>query len=191
MKTLIACLLLIIGLAGCGQEDVANVRDRAALAEAPASDETAFDAELVLCRRIGSRTGKRIAIGDDFVERPEKKNRYIHAFLDVRNAPVGEHQVHLVWIKPGGKEMFRKAAEVRVAPGDEGWDVDVVWVDAEDLHDRETEPTRSAASPDFTLDTRLNVSPERERDAGEYAVRAYWNRELMVEKAFRFAEAES
>ncbi len=185
------CLLLSLVAAGCGQEDVARVREHAALSDAPAPAEGEFSAELVLCRRVGSKTGKRIAVGDDFVERPEKKNRYIHAFLDVHDAPAGEHQVHLVWIKPGGKEMFRKSAEVRVAPGEEGWDVDVLWYDAEDLHDREADPTVSSPTPDLTLYTRLNVSPKRERQEGEYAVRAYWNRELLIEKSFRFGRSES
>ncbi len=184
MTRLLLCALVFICVVGCGQEDVANIRAGALLTAETTATEADFNAEVVLCRRIGSKTGKRIAIGDSFVENPKKKNRYIHAFLDVTGAPPGVHQVHLVWIKPEGKEMFRKSAEVTVTETTEGFATDVIWFKAEDLHDRDADETRLGDSPDFTLYARLNVAPRKERVPGEYAFRAYWNRELLVDKAF-------
>jgi len=186
MTRLLFCALVLMCMAGCGQEDVAKVRHGATLdAETPEA-AAGFSAEVVLCRRVGSKTGKRIAIGDSFQELSEKKNRYIHAFLDVSDAPEGVHQIHLVWIKPGGKEMFRKSAEVTIATTTEGFATDVVWFKAEDLHDRNADETMLSETPDFTLHARLNVAPEKERVPGEYAFRVYWNRELMVEQIFQF-----
>ncbi len=185
-------IMLLLGVAllacvtGCGQEDVARVRAGDATSVDEAVAESAFDTEIVLCRRVGSKTGKRIAVGDDFTERPEKKNRYIHGFVDFAHAPVGVHQVHLVWIKPGGKELFRKFAEVRVTPAPDGYVTEIAWLKAEDLHYRKVEDPVTGKTADFTLHTKLNVAPAKERIAGEYALRVYWNRELLVEKTFLF-----
>ena len=186
MTRLLICMVLLACITGCGQVEVVKVREEATLSDAPSRAETAFGAEIVLCRRIGSKTGKRIAIGDSFAELPEKKNRYIHAFLDVANASVGIHQVHLVWVKPGGREMFRKSAEVTVAAADEGFVTDVVWFDAEDLHNRKSDDPQLSPRADFTLGTRLNVAPKKERDPGQYTIRVYWNRELAIDKPFTF-----
>jgi len=190
MTRLLICIAVCAGLAGCGQQDVARVRDGAALEAAEAPDGDAFGAGIVLCRRVGSKTGKRIAVGDAFAESPEKKNRYINAFVDVSGATPGTHQVHLVWIKPGGREMFRKFAEVAVTPAPEGFVTEVAWLKAEDLQYRKTEDPVAGPEPDFTLHTRLNVAPDKARVPGEYALRVYWNRELLVEKTFTFEAPE-
>ena len=187
MTRLLFCALVFMCVIGCGEEDVARIRDGASLTAETTATAEGFGADVVLCRRVGSKTGKRIAVGDSFVELPEKKNRYINAFVDVTSAPVGEHQLHLVWIKPGGKEMFRKAAEVTVTATADGFTTDVVWFKAEDLHDRKADETVTSDNPDFTLHTRLNVAPGKERETGEYALRAYWNRELLAQRTFTFA----
>jgi hypothetical protein len=191
MTRLLFCALVFMCVIGCGQEDVARIRDGASLTAETTATAEGFGADVVLCRRVGSKTGKRIAVGDSFVEDPEKRNRYIHAFLDVTGAPLDVHQVHLVWIKPDGKEMFRKSAEVTVTATTEGFATDVVWFKAEDLHDRDADETLLSDSPDFTLQARLNVAPQKERVPGEYALRVYWNRELMVEKTFQFNKMAS
>ncbi len=190
MTRLALCIGVLACLAGCGQQDVARVRHGETLAAADSAAVPVLEAEIVLCRRVGSKTGKRIAVGDDFAELPEKKNRYIHGFVDVAGAPAGIHQVHLVWIKPGGKEMFRKFAEVAVAPAPEGYSTEITWLKAEDLHYARADDPRISETPGFSLHTRLNVSPEKTREPGEYALRVYWNRELLTEKTFTFEAPE-
>lgn len=186
MTRLALCIGVLACLAGCGQDDVARVRHGEALDAAEKAAGTALDAEIVLCRRVGSKTGKRIDVGDEFAASPEKKNRYIHGFVDVSGASEGVHQVHLVWIRPDGKELFRKFAEVAVAAAPEGFSTEITWLQAEDLHYAQVDDPVVAEAADFSLYTKLNVAPEKEREPGEYALRVYWNRELLVEKTFLF-----
>jgi hypothetical protein len=60
----------------------------------------------------------------------------------------------------------------------------VTWLDAEDRHKRKVEDPVESALAEVTLSSRLNVSPEKERAAGEYHLQVYWNRELMLNQAF-------
>lgn len=184
---ILAGLLASLALGGCGQRDVAEFRAaHAALADGAALPDSAFQAEITFCRRVGSKSGRRFDVGDVFVQNDERRDRNLHAFVDVRNAPVGRHQVHLVWLRPDGHELFRKFAEVSVAPAAGGWRTTVTWKDAVDLDRADPEQPVVGAAADFTLASRLGVSPEREREPGDYAVRFYWNRELMCERAFHF-----
>ncbi|MBU0742191.1 hypothetical protein KKG45_11200 [bacterium] len=188
-KAMIRLLLLaavLACMAGCGQEDVARVRGGVSIADADAAAGPVFDAQIVLCRRVGSKTGKRLDIGESFAEGYETRDRYIHAFVDFTGARAGVHQVHLVWIRPGGKELFRMFAEVRVTPAPDGYVTEIAWLNAEDLHYRQDEEPVAGATADFSLHSRLNVAPEKGRDAGAYALRVYWNRELLAERSFLF-----
>ncbi len=173
MRVLAGVLLVFASLALAGCERGVDV------------EEDGLGGDVTFCRRIGSKTGKRIAIGDSFEIKEGKKYKYVHGLVDLTGIPVGaEHQVHLVWVKPGGKEMYRRFGTVFVEAADEGFRSTVTWLDAEDLHKRRVEDPVEGALPEVTLSSRLNVSPEKERATGEYQLRVYWNRELLTEQAF-------
>jgi hypothetical protein len=66
--------------------------------------------------------------------------------------------VHLVWLKPGGKQLFRKVKEF--------------------VPDKKTESLRSS----------ISISPDRERDPGKYAFKVYRHRRLLATAAFEIGE---
>ena len=172
MRILAGVLFVIASLALAGCERVVV-------------EEDGFGGDVTFCRRIGSKTGKRIAINDSFEIKEGKKYKYVHGLVDLTGIPVGaEHQVHLVWVKPDGKEMYRRFGTVVIEAADEGFRSTVTWLDAEDRHKRKVEDPVESALAEVTLSSRLNVSPEKERAAGEYHLQVYWNRELMLNQAF-------
>jgi hypothetical protein len=176
-KLVLSCLLLVL-CAGCADDAVRAVRRGAAGADD-------FGAEIVLCRRVGAKTGKRLDVGDTFAMSDDRDSRYIYGFVDLRNVPPGrERQVHLVWIRPDGNELFRRFCTVRVEPDSAGCSTQVTWLDAEDLHDATSEEPVLSERPDVTLGSRLNVDPDKNRTPGTYALRVYWERELLAEKTF-------
>ncbi|MDO9695691.1 MAG: hypothetical protein Q7W56_13310 [Candidatus Latescibacteria bacterium] len=193
MKILITLALTALALfAGCGQDDVQAVREAAAVQDGDAKTaDDALQAELVFCRRIGAKSGKRLEVGDSFKASDDERDRNIHAFADLRNLPPGVHQIHVVWLKPGGEELFRKYAEVSVAPADSArWRTQLVWKDGNNLHFSEPEEAVVGPAPELTVASRLNVAPDRKREPGTYAVKVYWNRELMLERNFHYVSGE-
>lgn len=193
MRLLIAAALAALALlAGCSQDEVRAVRAAAAAADVGAAPaDGAFQGELVFCRRIGTKSGKRLDVGDRFAASDEERDRNIHAFADLRNLPPGVHQVHVVWLKPGGEELFRKYAEVSVAPADSGrWRTQLVWKDGNNLRFAEPEEAVVGPAPEVTVASRLNVAPDRKREPGTYAVKVYWNRELLLERSFAYVAAD-
>ena len=184
--------VLVLGLSllalGCSQPEVAPLRQAALTGADPAPAAGAFGGEIVFCRRVGRKTGRRIAVGDRFTESRKRKNRFVHAFVDLHDVPAGPvHQVHLLWLGPDGKELFRKYARVTVQPDSSGYTTQVEWRDAENLTWRRPEPPRHGERPDLTLTSRLNVAPERQRPEGTYTLKVYWNRELMLARSFTFS----
>ncbi len=178
-KKLVGCLLLmelLAGLAGCEQDAVRRVRNGEACSAADS-----FRAEVTFCRRVSRRSGQRLGVGHEF--RIAEKS-YVRAFVDFAGVqPQRTHSVHLVWIRPDGQELFRKYAEISLAPLEKGYKARVCWLDAEDhVYRREEEQT--AAGPIFSLDSSLDISADRSRDPGEYRLRIYWNRELLLEEPF-------
>ncbi len=121
-----------------------------------AADSTAFGVDVTLCRKIGRKTGRRIGAGTTF--RMSEKSR-VQAVVDFTNVTAGkDYTVHLVWIRPDGREMYRRFAEVRQeAVAAETFRTVVRWLDAEDLHKVRAD-TLAGAAPQFTLDSRLNTS---------------------------------
>ena len=186
-------LLLVLAAAllpagGCSQPDVAPLRRAALAGTDPDPAPGTFGGRIVFCRRVGRKSGRRLGVADRFVESDERKNRYVRAFVDLHDVPVGPvHQVHLLWVGPDGKELFRKYARVTVRPDSAGFRTMVEWRDAEDLTWRRPEPPVTGARPDVTLTSRLNMSPERHRPEGTYTLKVYWNRELMLQRTFTFA----
>jgi hypothetical protein len=178
-KTLVGCLLLmelLAGLAGCEQDAVRRVRSGGACSAADS-----FRAEITFCRRVSRRSGQRLGVGHEF--RIAEKS-YVRAFVDFAGVePQRIHSVHLVWIRPDGRELFRKYAEISVAPQEQGYRTSVCWLDAED-HAYRREEEQTATVPGFSLDSSLDISADRSRDLGEYRLRIYWNRELLLEAPF-------
>jgi hypothetical protein len=193
MRILITVALTALALfAGCGQDDVQAVRTAAVAAD---GDEKLADgalrAELVFCRRIGSKSGKRLEVGDRFQASDDERDRNINAFVDLHGIPPGRHQIHVVWLKPGGEELFRKYAEVSVTPADSArWRTQIVWKDGNNLRFAEAEEAVVGPAPDVTVASRLNVAPDRKREPGAYAVKVYWNRELLLERAFTYEQGD-
>lgn len=193
MKILITLALTALALlAGCSQQDVQAVREAAVTEDGDAKlSDDALRAELVFCRRIGAKSGKRLEVGDRFEASDDERDRNIHAFVDLRNLPPGVHQIHVVWLKPGGEELFRKYAEVSVAPADSArWRTQIVWKDGNNLRFAEPEEAVVGPAPDLTVSSRLNVAPDRKREPGTYAVKVYWNRELLLERSFAYVAAD-
>ncbi len=178
---LLAAILLM--MSGCASEEVKQVRV-AALDEAPAED--AFTLTATLCRKVGSKSGRRIGVGSEFTM---AKKSYVRAFVDFGNVePDRPYTVHLVWIRPDGREMFRKYAEVRQqAVKEEEYRTIINWLDAEDLHKVRSD-TLVNVGPDFTLESRFNISLSKEREPGLYRFRVYLDRGLLLEKPFTVRE---
>ncbi len=68
--------------------------------------------------------------------------------------------VHLVWLKPGGKEMFRKTEEF--------------------ICEKDTK----------SLKSRLNIALEKNRIPGKYALKVYRHRRLLTMEVFELTEPE-
>jgi hypothetical protein len=193
MKILITLALTALALfAGCGQDDVQAVREAAVAEDGDAQlSDDALQAELVFCRRVGAKTGKRLEVGDRFEASEDERDRNIHAFVDLRHLPPGVHQIHVVWLKPGGGELFRKYAEVSVAPADSArWRTQLVWKDGNNLRFAAPEEAVVGPAADLTVASRLNVAPDRKREPGTYAVKVYWNRELLLQRTSQYASGE-
>ncbi len=174
---LLTAILLL--LSGCASEEVHQVRTLSA-GEAPEDD--AFSASVTLCRKVGSKSGRRIGAGHEF---KMSKKSHVRAFVDFANVKAERpYTVHLVWIRPDGREMFRKYAEVRQhAAGTDEFRTVIKWLNAEDLHKVKAD-TLVMAEPDFTLGSRFNISLKKEREPGLYHFRVYLDRALLFEEPF-------
>ncbi|MCB1184873.1 hypothetical protein KDM41_15710 [bacterium] len=193
-----AAVLILVGLglclvlAGCAGDEyrqAAGATGPAGQAE-PGVDAAAgdgFGVDVVLCRKVGRKTGKRIGVGREFTM--DDKAR-VQALVDFRGVRDGRtYTVHLVWIRPDGRELFRRYARAttRRQP-DASWLTAVAWRDAEDLNHVRAE-TLMTDGPAFTLDSRLNIAPDREREVGDYLFRVYLDRRLLREEPFALLAA--
>jgi len=189
MKTITLAVLAVAVLAagGCEQAEVKEIREAGVATLAPGE----FSAEITFCRRVGSKTGKRIEIDETFPVREGKKYKYVYGFADIADVPVDrDHQLHLIWLKPDGTELFRRFGTVRVTAAEDGYLTRLVWLDAEDLNEKDVEEPVATARPLVSVSSRIDVRPERERDLGAYTLKVYWNRELLTQRAFELT-AES
>ena len=199
----VVCLgmCLCVGLAGCESEEAQQFIARGAALAAdddhPLPDD-GFDARVTLCRKVGKKTGKRIGIATSFQIAPWKegqkaKKQYVNGVVDFENVEPGRvYPVHLVWIKPGGKEMFRKYAEVEVTEveGTEvatSYQTQIRWLKAEFLHYLK-EKTVESDEPTFSLSARLNISADKAREPGTYMFRVYLDRRLLIEEPFEVTQ---
>jgi len=184
MKTIALGVVLaaaVLSVGACEQAEVKEVREGGVAVLTPGE----FSAEVTFCRRVGSRTGKRIAIDETFPVREGKRYKYVYGFADIADVPIDrDHQLHLVWIEPDGTELFRRFGTVRVKAVDDGYRTRLAWLDSEDLNDVDVEEPISTERPLVSVSSRIDVRPKRERDLGAYTLKVYWNRELLTQRAF-------
>lgn len=169
----------VLLFSGCTSEEVQQLES--SLTSGEKSDD-AFAVETTLCRKVGRKSGRRIGAGQEF---KVSKKSYVRAFVDFENVnPDRPYTVHLVWIRPDGKEMFRKYANVIQNEMGEGEFRTVInWLSAEDLHKVKSD-TLLTSDPDFTLETRFNISEKKTREPGQYHFRVYLDRRLLKEEPF-------
>ena len=153
------------------------------------SPHPGFSAEITLCRKVSKRSGR--PIGEDVVFHPAARS-YVHALVDFRGVKEDRtYVIHLVWVRPDGKDLFRKYVEAVPVISEKGERQTLVtWLDAEKLHKvkRDTIP---AEGPEFQLRTRLNISNKRARDPGQYALRVYLDRRFLGEKTFEVTAVDT
>ncbi len=179
--------LILLALGACTDSDYRQAHATPTTTSLTTSaDSTAFGVDVTLCRKIGRKTGRRIGVGTTF--RMSEKSR-VQAVVDFTNVTAGkDYTVHLVWIRPDGREMYRRFAEVRQeAVAAETFRTVVRWLDAEDLHKVRAD-TLDGAAPQFTLDSRLNTSLTKQREPGEYLLRVYLDRRLLREDTFTLTQ---
>lgn len=174
--------VVLLLLTACSSDELQQVERSAA---GQALDTAGFSVQTTLCRKVGSRSGRRIGVGDAF--RMDRKS-YVRAFVDFDNVVADRpYTVHLVWIRPDGKEMFRKFAEVRQTKAEAGtYNTVITWRKAEDLHAVRADTVRSE-TPAFTLASRLNISSSKQREPGNYRFRVYLDRRLLHTETFSVA----
>jgi len=180
LLTLLSALVLT---AGCTSEEARSV----ALTQAGVGSESPeassrFDTQVTLCRKLSKKSGRPIGAGEIF---QITSKSYVNALVEFSAVEQERtYVVHLVWIKPGGREMFRKYIEVRQAPVPEGRHRAVVTrLDATELHDVKRD-TLFSAKPEFSLNTRLNISTAKNRIPGPYLFEVYLDRRLLLRESF-------
>ena len=178
--TLLALLSALVLAAGCTSEEARSIAAGSSLDNS--LEKSGTQASITLCRKVSRKTGRPIGESDTFVMRPRS---YVNALVDFQGVETGRtHVLHLVWVRPDGKEIFRKYAEVVVEPGgEEGFLTITRWLDGVDLHDIAAD-TLATAEPAFRLESRLNTSDRKERDPGTYSLRVYLDRRFLLEKSF-------
>lgn len=171
-------VLLVLG-SGCASDEVRQFST--AQVGAVPGDE-AFAASVTMCRKVGGKTGRRIGAGHEF---QMGKKSHVVGLLDCENVrPERPYTVHLVWVRPDGREMFRKYAEVRQRIlGPDEYRTDIAWLDAEDLHKVRSDSILTS-EPRFTLQSRLNISEKKMREPGGYEFRVYLDRRLLLAEPF-------
>jgi len=180
-RLLFSLLLMAAGLLlfGCTSEEVQQMKNNEAAGESP---DGAFSVETILCRKVSRKSGRRIGSGQEF---KVTKKSYVRAFVDFENVNTDRpYTVHLAWIRPDGKEMFRKYADVRQQQlQDDQFQTVISWLSAEDMHKVKSD-TLLTSEPDFTLETRFNISSRKNREPGLYHFRVYLDRRLLLEEPF-------
>lgn len=168
---LAACLAL---WSGCTNDDQ---REAARHAELTAAGRAAEAADLfhVEVRFFHRAAGARWRPAED-LEFPIRDESHVRAEATLHNLrPRRVYTVHLVWIRPDGRELFRRHAEVT--------DREIVYRKAMDLQFAQRQAVEAGADA-VTLESRLNISRERERAPGTYRLRIYLDRHLLHEIPF-------
>jgi hypothetical protein len=188
LSILRSCWLMlgvILLFAGCEQDTVADFKAlQTSLTANPEPPADRFWSEITFCERVSKKSGKRIRQGNKFLM---KEKSYVHGLLDLWNLPPDKtHSIHLVWLRPDARELFRRYAEVRTTAVGDSQQTRIVWLDAEDFGYRKEE-IQLSNRPLVTLSSRLTTSLGRQRLPGQYTLRVYLNRELLTEEKFDLA----
>ncbi len=177
-STLVFTMFLLI-LTGCSSEEVKQVKAAQLGQSLP---EDAFTVETILCRKVSRKSGRRIGSGDEFKVGKKSSVRALVDFDNVQQDRV--YTVHLAWIRPDGREMFRKFAEVKqTASGEDGYMTVINWLKAENIHYVKAD-TLLSEDAEFTLQTKFNISEKKAREPGLYHFRVYLDRGLLLEEPF-------
>jgi hypothetical protein len=171
----VAVLAAGLALGGCESDESRRMRAR---------DDTPGPALSVeLCRKV-SKKGKRQGVGSEFTIGSKSSVQAFADFTDL--APGRDYTAHLVWIRPDGRELFRRFAEFRLRGADGDWTADVAWKDALDLIAVRRDEVKSV-TPSLTLDSTFNTSADRGRETGNWRFRVYLDRRLVREEVFTLA----
>lgn len=167
-------LLLLPLLFACEQSALQEYR----------AGESSLSLDIGFYRSVSKKTGKRLGKAEYFS--PGEKSR-VHGIADFSGLEEGRtHSIHLVWLRPDEREMFRRYAEVTVEKDGDSRRHVIHWRKAEDLNSFKEEIQNGES---LSLKSRLNIAPEKERDIGSYTFRVYFNREFMAEKNFQLLES--
>ncbi len=179
---------LVLGLAivlaavvtGCSSEEheQALAYDQAlAAGEKPAKD--GFHTRLTFHSRTGDDKWER----DKDLEFRIRKESEVRARASFENVRPGQtYTVHMVWIRPDGKELFRRFAEATVAAANSGGYVaDVVYKKADHLTYRKMD-RQASKTPSFDVESVFDISRSKNRETGEYLLRLYLDRRLLKEE---------
>ncbi len=172
-------MMFFWALIGCSSEELQGFQDNQQLTD---STGQGFSVTTTLCRKVGRKSGRRIGVGQEF---KMAKKSYVRALVDFKEVKTERpYVVHLAWIRPDGKEMYRKYAKVRLNETSTGdFQILTEWLKAEDLHYVKTD-TLLSSEPAFTLKTKLNISEKKAREAGQYHFRVYLDRRLLLDEPF-------
>jgi hypothetical protein len=227
-------LMAVVGAAaligaGCSTEDE---RTAARHAELMAAGQEAAAAELFhVTAQLRHRTAGTRWRAPAALEFPVRDESFVRADVTLHNLrPHRTYSVHLAWIRPDGREMFRRHAEVTrheigLPPGvepdslgalparlvkqwrdrfgaDEAASLaarfaadpatpvpvnEIVYKRAIDLHFAQRSVSVDA-EPRASLNSRLDISRDRQRQPGQYHLRIYLDRRLLQEIPFLVAD---
>ena len=182
LLTLLSALVLT---AGCSSEEARTVvSSRLSVDDqsSPAATDSGFGAEITLCRKVSRKSGRPIGVSDNFKITAKSYVNALVEFTGVRSDRT--YVVHLVWVRPDGKEMFRKYAEVTQSEiSSAQFQTSITWLDAEDLHKIKLD-TVITETPEFTLQSRFNISSKKNRQPGQYSLQVFLDRRLLLEEEF-------
>ena len=230
LMTGMVLLAAVIGLAGgCGTPEDGAASRHAALVAAGQADAAADLFRVAVALQHRTAGGRWRTLAEPVFPIRDESHVKADATLEPLR-PGRTYSVHLVWIRPDGREMFRRYAEVTrhevslplgVLPDSTGalpealirqyerrWGReqagqlaellaadpaatvginDTVYKKAMDLQfaQHRLEVGRPAR---VTLDSRLDISRERERTPGAYLLRVYLDRRLLHEVPFSISE---
>ena len=104
--------LIIPALFGCSsRNETPTTSEDSTIVYLP-KQPNGVNANIMLCRKIGSKTGKRIGEGTVFTIMDNAK---VHAFFDLENRKnfMGKGMMfHVEWIGPNGKSFYRKRIDL-------------------------------------------------------------------------------
>ena len=104
--------LLIPALSGCSsRNETPTTSEDSTIVYSPKQPD-GVSANIMLCRKVGSKTGKRIGEGTVFTIMDNAK---VHAFFDLENRNNfmdKEMMFHAEWIGPNGKSFYRKRIDI-------------------------------------------------------------------------------